>query len=171
MNREEKQSCVAELKSKIMDHEFIVITKNHGLTVTDITDLRRKVFALGDSGYQVAKNTLLKLAAEGTHAADLVSHFMGPTAIAFGQDAVSLAKVLVEFTESNEKITLLAGLFNGRLLSDKEIQNLSKMPSLPELLAQVVAHIQGLGAEIRRLILAPATEIHRILTLLSEERS
>jgi large subunit ribosomal protein L10 len=168
MNKQEKHQCVEELRQSIAGHAFVAIARNHGLNVADVTDLRRKVFDLGDSGYRVAKNTLLRLAVQGTVAEGLLEHFIGPTVLAYSQDPVGMAKVLTEFSSSNEKIVLMAGLFSGKLLSDKEIEALSKMPSLLELLAQVVSFIQGLGVEIRRLLLAPATELHRLIQLISE---
>ena len=159
MNRAEKHELVKTLKQSLGAMEFIAVVKNHGLTVSDATSLRRKVNELGDSGYKVAKNTLMRLAVQGTNMEPLLDTFSGPTAIAYSNSYVELAKVLVEFTKTNERITLLAGLLNGKLLSDKELVNLSKMPTLTELRAQIVSFLR-----------APAMELHRILKVISEQQ-
>lgn len=168
LSKQQKQDLVGQLKQDLLNSEFMAVTKNHGLTVSQATGLRKQVSALDDCNYRVVKNTLLELAVHGSSAEGLRDFFVGPTAIAYGQDPVGLAKTLVQFVKNHEKLTVIAGFMNGRILSDKEIEALSKLPSLPELLAQIVSFINGAAVELRRLMLAPAMEIHRLLTAIAE---
>jgi large subunit ribosomal protein L10 len=168
LNKQQKTDLVGQLKQDLLGSEFVVITKNHGLTVSQVTGLRKQVDALDGCSYRVAKNTLLELTVQGSPAECLKDFFVGPTAVAYGMDPVGLAKLLVQFVKDHEKLTVIAGFMGGRILSDKEIIALSKLPSLPELLAQIVSFINAAAVELRRLMLAPAMEIHRLLTAIAE---
>jgi len=168
MFKSEKETLVASLRETLSKTEFIAVTKNSGITVSDATQLRAKIRDLGDAGYKIAKNTLMKLAVQGTNFEPLVDTFVGPTGVAYSADPVSLAKVLVEFTKSNEKLTILAGLLNGRLLSDREIKDLSNMPSLPELMAQIVGFINGAASALKKQIEAPAMALHGVIDQISK---
>jgi large subunit ribosomal protein L10 len=168
LNKQQKNDLVGQLKQDLLGSEFVAVTKNHGLTVSQVTSLRQQVGALDRCSYRVAKNTLLELTVQGSPAECLKDFFVGPTAVAYGMDPVGLAKLLTQFVKDNEKLTVIAGFMSGRILSDKEILALSKLPSLPELLAQIVSFINGAAVELRRLMLAPSMEIHRLLTAIAE---
>jgi len=170
LSRQQKEDVVGQLKDDLLNSEFVAITKNHGLTVTEVNELRSQVFKLEGCNYRVAKNTLLELAFKGSKAEGLVEFLTGPTTVSYGDDAVSLAKLLVGFVKDHEKLVVAAGFMSGRILSDKEVVELSKMPSLQELLAQIVSFIQGSASELNRLLNAPAQELHRILTAMSEQQ-
>lgn len=168
LNKQQKNDLVGQLKQDLLESEFIAVTKNHGLTVSQVTNLRKQVTALDGCQYRVAKNTLLDLTVQGSAAEGLKDFFVGPTAVAYGMDPVGLAKLLVQFVKDHEKLVVVAGFMSGRILSDQEIIALSKLPSLPELLAQIVSFINGAAVELRRLMLAPAMELHRVLTVIAE---
>ena len=85
MNRSEKAEAIAELNQTFKDANLMVVTRQSGLTVQEVTDLRRKVRAAGAS-YKVAKNRLMLRALEGTSFKALGAHFKGPTAIAYSKD-------------------------------------------------------------------------------------
>lgn len=169
MKKEQKKSLVQSLKDTFQQSEFVAITKNYGLKVEEVTHLRQKIKELGNSGYKVAKNTLLRIAVKDTDFDQLLDSFVGPTGVAYSADPVSLSKILAEFAKSNEKLALFAGLLNGKLLSDKDIESLSKMPSLSELLAQIVGFLQAVSSELVQKISAPAVELHRIFELISKQ--
>jgi len=169
LTKQQKTALVDQLKEDLLQSEFIAITKNHGLTVAQSTEFRKQLSSLDQCHYRIVKNTLLELAVQGSEAEQLMNHFVGPTAVAYGADPVGLAKLLMQFVKDHEKMTVIAGFMSGRILSDKEIEALSKLPSLPELLAQIVSFIQGAGVELHRVMLAPAMEMHRLLTAISEQ--
>ena len=93
MNRSEKAEAIVELNQIFKDASLMVVTRQSGLTVQEVTDLRRKVRAAGAS-YKVAKNRLTLRALEGTPFKALGSLFKGPTAIAYSKDPVAAAKVI-----------------------------------------------------------------------------
>ena len=93
VNRSEKAEAIAELNQTFKGANLVVITRQSGLTVQEVTDLRRKVRAAGAS-YKVAKNRLMLRALEGTAFKALGAHFTGPTAIAYSKDPVAAAKVI-----------------------------------------------------------------------------
>ena len=90
MNRSEKAEAIAELNQIFKDASLMVVTRQSGLTVQEVTDLRRQVRAAGAS-YKVAKNRLTLRALEGTAFKALGPMFTGPTAIAFGTDEAATA--------------------------------------------------------------------------------
>ena len=90
MNRSEKAEAIAELNQIFKDASLMVVTRQSGLTVQEVTDLRRKVRAAGAS-YKVAKNRLMLRALEGTPFTALGPMFKGPTAIAYSKDPVAAA--------------------------------------------------------------------------------
>ena len=93
MNRSEKAEAIVELNQIFKDANLMVITRQSGLTVQEVTDLRRKIRAAGAS-YKVTKNRLTLRALEGTPFTALGPMFTGPTAIAYSKDPVAAAKVV-----------------------------------------------------------------------------
>lgn len=115
MNRSEKAEAIVELNQIFKDANLMVVTRQTGLTVQEVTDLRRKVRAAGAS-YKVAKNRLTLRALEGTPFTALGSLFKGPTAIAYSKDPVAAAKVIAAFAKDNEKLTIVGGALGENTL-------------------------------------------------------
>jgi large subunit ribosomal protein L10 len=103
VDRTEKREFVAELNQALAATSMVVVTRNAGLTVAEVTDLRRKMRASG-STFRVAKNRLTNLALAGTPFGGLEPMLKGPTALAWSKDPVAVAKAAVEFAKTNEKI-------------------------------------------------------------------
>jgi len=99
VNRSEKAEAIVELNQIFKDANLMVITRQTGLTVQEVTDLRRKVRAAGAS-YKVARNRLTLRALEGTRFTALGSLVQGPTAIAYSSDPVAAAKVIAAFART-----------------------------------------------------------------------
>src|SRR5690349_8973086 len=93
----------------------MVVTRQSGLTVQEVTDLRRKVRAAGAS-YKVTKNRLTLRALEGTAFKALGPMFTGPTAIAYSKDPVAAAKVIAAFAKDNEKLSIVGGALGENTL-------------------------------------------------------
>ena len=108
MDRSGKQKLVSEIQETLKDAELVVITQQSGLTVAEVSDLRRKMRAAG-AGYKVAKNRLAMLALKGTKYEGLEKLLKGPTAIAFSSDPIAAAKVAVTFAKGNEKLKIVGG--------------------------------------------------------------
>ena len=106
MDRSGKELLVTALQNALSDANLVVITKQAGLTVTEVSDLRRKMRSAG-AGYKVAKNRLAQRALKGTKYEGLESLFKGPTAIAYSTDPIAAAKVAVAYANSNQKLTIV----------------------------------------------------------------
>ena len=162
MERAEKSATVATLNRMFKDIGTVVVAHYAGLTVADMTSLRGRMRAAG-GGVKVAKNSLVKLALEGTDVAHIADLFTGPTVIAFSKDPVAAAKVSVDFAKSNEKLIILGGAFGRTSLNPDGVKALAAMPSLDELRARLVGMIQTPATRIATIVAAPAAQIARVV--------
>jgi large subunit ribosomal protein L10 len=103
MDRTQKKLAVEEVSSILGDIETVIVSHNKGLTVAQITDLRRRVRKSGAS-MKVVKNRLVKIALKGTKFEALTPLFKGPTSVTYSKDPVAAAKAIVEFSKTNEKL-------------------------------------------------------------------
>ena len=132
MDRQEKREFVTELGQALSETSMIVVTRNTGLSVAEVTELRRRMRASG-STFKVAKNRLTNLALDGTPFDGIKPMLKGPTALAWSKDPVAVAKAAVEFARTNEKFVLIGGALGSRTLDADGIKALSEMPSLETL--------------------------------------
>jgi len=162
VSRAKKQETIENLKGALSDAQLVVLLHNHGLTVAEVSDLRRKVRAAG-AGYKVAKNTLTKLVIKDTQFASLDGLLTGPIAIAYSKDAVAAAKVISEYANTNDKIKIVGGVLDGQALSLAAIKNLATLPSLDELRAKIVGLLQAPATKIAGILQAPAGQLARVI--------
>jgi large subunit ribosomal protein L10 len=161
LDRKEKREFVASLAAVFAETSMVVVTRNDGLTVADVTDLRRKVRAAGAT-YKVAKNRLATLALDGTQFDGIAPLLKGPTALAWSADPVAVAKVIVEFAKTNEKLVLLGGALGTQTLDANGVKALAELPSLDELRAQLVGLISTPATRIAGVLQAPAGQLARV---------
>jgi large subunit ribosomal protein L10 len=161
VNRSEKAEAIAELNRTFKDANLVVITRQSGLTVQEVTDLRRKIRSAGAS-YQVAKNRLTLGALEGTNFSALGPLFKGPTAIAYSKDPVAAAKVVAAFAKTNEKLTIVGGALGENVLGVEGVQALAVLPSLDELRGKIIGLIQAPATKIAGVLAAPAGQLARV---------
>ena len=163
MNRSEKAEAIAELNQIFKDANLMVVTRQSGLTVQEVTDLRRRIRAAGAS-YKVAKNRLTRLALEGTAFKDIGPMFVGPTAIAHSKDPVAAAKVAVTYAKGNDKLSIVGGALNGQVLDVKGVQTLAALPSIDELRAKLIGLVQAPATKIAGVLQAPAGQLARVFS-------
>jgi large subunit ribosomal protein L10 len=163
VDRKEKSELVAALHEKLVEAGLVVVTHNNGLTVAEITNLRRKIRAAG-AGFKVTKNRLTRLALADTKFESLSNLFTGPTAIAHSVDPVAAAKVVVDFAKGNEKLVILGGSLNGIELDVDGVKTLAALPSLNELRAKLLGMIQTPATRIAGILQAPGGQIARVLS-------
>jgi large subunit ribosomal protein L10 len=161
VNRTEKAEAVASLHQMLSSAALVVVTRQSGLTVSEVTDLRRKMRDAG-VGYKVAKNRLTRLALEGTPFAKLGPMFVGPTAIAYSKDPVAAAKIAVEYAKDNEKLTIAGGSLGEQMLDVEGVRALASLPSLDELRAKLLAMINTPATRIAGVVQAPAGQLARV---------
>ncbi|PJC68290.1 MAG: 50S ribosomal protein L10, partial [Zetaproteobacteria bacterium CG_4_8_14_3_um_filter_59_5] len=128
MNRQDKQNVVDELHTAWLEANTGVVTHYRGLTVAQMGSLRRDLRNAKVS-MQVVKNTLARRAAEGTGFTAASEFFSGPTAIAYGNDPVGLAKALSDFAKKNDALKILGGVLDGKRLTEAEVTALASLPS------------------------------------------
>ena len=163
MNRSEKTEAIVELNQIFKDASLMVVTRQSGLTVQEVTDLRRKIRAAGAS-YKVAKNRLTLRALEGTPFKALESLFKGPTAIAYSKDPVAAAKVVSAFAKSNEKLSIVGGALGENTLDVAGVQALASLPSLDALRATIIGLLQAPATKVAGVLAAPAGQVARVFS-------
>ncbi|NVN09959.1 MULTISPECIES: 50S ribosomal protein L10 [Nguyenibacter] len=161
MDRTEKREFVASLAAVFAETSMVVVTRNDGLTVADATELRRRVRAAGAT-YKVAKNRLANLALAGTRFEGISPLLKGPTALSWSVDPVAVAKVLVEFAKTNEKLVLLGGALGTQTLNVDGVKALAELPSLDTLRAQLVGLISTPATRIAGVLQAPGGQLARV---------
>jgi large subunit ribosomal protein L10 len=162
VDRTEKRELVASLASVFAATSMVVVTQNQGLTVAEVSDLRRKMRAAGVE-FKVAKNRLAILALEGTRFGGISPMLKGPTALAWSTDPVAAAKTATEFAKTNEKFVVIGGALGTQTLNADGIKALSELPSLDALRGRLLGMIQTPGTRIAGLLAAPGAQIARVL--------
>jgi len=160
--RSEKQDFVAELEEVYKQSESVIITHYHGLTVKQITSLR-KILRANDAKFRIVKNTLSKIAANKADVSGIAKLLSGPTAIAYSKDPLAAAKSVVTFAKTNERLKIIGGIVNNQVLSAKEIHLLAELPSLDELRGKIIGLVQAPATKIVGVLQAPASQLARVL--------
>ena len=139
---DEKKAVVAEVSGKLTDAQAAMLAEYRGLSVAQMTVLRRKAY---DSQVylRVVKNTLARRAVEGTSFECLKDQMVGPLAFAVSTDPVAVAKILSEFAKDNEALKIKAGAMGGKLMSIEQIKALATLPGREQLLAMLLGTMQA----------------------------
>lgn len=161
MDRTEKREFVASLASVFAETSMVVVTQNKGLTVAEVSDLRRKMRD-GGSTFKVAKNRLAALALDGTPFDGIKPMLKGPTALAWSRDPVAVAKTAVDFAKTNEKLVLIGGALGTQTLDAAGVRALADLPSLDTLRAKLVGMLQTPATRIAGVLAAPAGQLARV---------
>ena len=161
MDRAQKREFVDQLAAVFSETSMVVVSRNDGLTVADVTALRVKMREAG-AQYKVAKNRLAHLALEGTRFDGLKPMLKGPTALAWSQDPVAVAKVAVEFAKTNEKFVLVGGALGTQMLDASGVKALAELPSLDQLRAKLLGLIQAPATKVAGVLQAPAGQLARV---------
>ena len=170
MDRSQKQDLVTSLKATLDQAGLIVVTHYSGLTVAELTDLRAKMRKAG-AGYKVTKNRLARLALEGTRFKELSPLFKGPTGIAYSKDPVAAAKVAVAYAKDNDKLAILGGSLDEKVLDANGIKTLATLPSLDELRGKIIGLIQAPATKIAGVLAAPAGQLARVVSAYSKKEA
>lgn len=163
MDRSSKESLVTSLQGAIKEAQILVVTRQSGLNVSEVGELRQKMRESGAT-YKVTKNTLSRLAVKGTQHEGVTEHLSGPTALAFSVDPVAAAKAVVDFANANDKMTVVGGCLNGKVLSKSEVESLAKLPSLDELRGKIVGVISAPAQRLATVTQAPASQLARVFS-------
>ena len=162
MDRSQKAELVGSLQRTFGDMSIVVVAHNTGLTVAQMTDLRRKMRAAGAS-FKVTKNRLTRLGLAGSRFEAISDLFTGPTTIGYSVDPVAAAKVIVEFSKTNDKLVVLGGALGEQVLDVEGVKALATLPSLDELRGKLVGMIQTPATRIAGILQQPGGQIARVL--------
>jgi len=144
MHLEEKKKAVDELAEKVERANVIISTNYGGLTVAEMTDLRRKLRAQ-QIEFRVIKNTLARFAAAKAGKQEMDKIVVGPTAVALGYGDISIpAKVLLDYIRTTKsQLKISGGLIENRVLSTAEITTLATMPPKEVMVAKLLGNLKG----------------------------
>jgi len=163
--KETKEQIVSNLKEKLEKSAIAAITDYKGFTVSEITDLRKRLRE-NKADFKIAKNTLTKIAIKDTNLAELESLLEGPSGLLVGYgDPSTCAKTLVEFIKEIEKGEVRGAIFEGRLLTKDQFKAFASLPSREVLLGQIA----GLLVANTREIAGIFESLIRDIALLTEE--
>ena len=162
---------VKELTETLSKAKAIYFTKFHGLNVAEATKLRSEFFK-ADVDFRVAKNTLLKLAAEKNEISGLDEILKGSTAIAVSYDEpVAPAKVIKAFTKDNDLPSVKGILFEGEFLPGKEFKRLADLPSKDESFAILMSMLKSPLQKLASTLNASMTNVVVALNNLKDKKS
>jgi len=168
VDRAQKQALTDSLQQDLSDTVCLVVTHQTGLTVAEVTQLRRQMRGAG-ARYRVTKNRLMRRALDGTPFAALAPLFTGPTAIAFSRDPVAAARAAVEYANRNAKLTIVGGGLSGQLLDEAGVKALATLPSLDELRSKIIGLINAPATKLATLLQTPAGQLARVLAAHAEQ--
>ena len=166
-----KSEKIDAIKAKIEKAQVAVITEYQGLTVEDITKLRREIQKTGGD-YMVTKNTLAKIAVKGTEYEALAEKMTGPIALAFGfEDPVSAAKAVVKFIKESKKGAIVGAVLEGKLMTEAETRALADLPSKEELFAKMLGSINSPASGIVGSINAVMSQLTRAMAAVRDQKA
>lgn len=171
LNREEKQQAISGLKEKFEAAKGLVITDYKGLTVAEMNELRDTLRSASIE-YRVVKNTLARIASADTPVAAARDSFTGPVGVAIGyDDAVAVAKAVLEFAKKNDKLKVTSGVIEGELCAADKLQSIAKLPSREVLLSMIAGSLQAPASKMARLLSATVTQMGYAMNALREKRA
>ncbi|MDP3673943.1 MAG: 50S ribosomal protein L10 [Novosphingobium sp.] len=168
MDRSQKADAVAALNATFNEVGVVVITRNLGMTVAQSTALRTKMRDAGAS-FKVSKNSLARLAIEGTSYSAIGDMFTGPVALATSVDPVAAAKVAVDFAKTNDKLEIVGGAMGTQILNPEGIKALASLPSLDALRSRLIGLVQAPATKIAQVVVAPASKLARVFNAYAEK--
>ncbi|MGM9834583.1 MAG: 50S ribosomal protein L10 [Bacilli bacterium] len=130
-----KKAIVAEIQDYVKNSESVIIFTYQGMTVADLSDLRRKLRDV-ESEIKIYKNTLVRRALDDLNI-DLSEFLEGPNAILFGKDLLEPIKILSEFAKTNDKMDIRVGIISGKPADIEEIKSYASIPSRDGLLTML----------------------------------
>jgi large subunit ribosomal protein L10 len=165
MPTQAKSEKIVELTDKLNRASVVILVQTQGLKVKDMNELRAKMRA-AKVEFQIAKNTLLRIASERNNMTNLDTKiFNGQTAVAIGyDDEIATAKVVNDYVQTSKIVVLKSGILGGRALTANQVEGLAKLPGgKNQVKAQVVGTIQSPAASLVGLFNAPLRDLCYVL--------
>ena len=151
---ESKQAVVNEIVDKMKNTDSTVVCEYRGLTVAEVTELRRNLRA-EEVEFKVYKNSMVERACEEM-GYDLSSALTGPNAFAFSKDATAPARVLAKFAKKHKALVLKSGVVEGKVVNEDTIKELSLLPNRDGMLSMLLSCLQSPVSSFARVVKAVA---------------
>lgn len=171
-NKQQKKTLVLEVAKKIKASKALVFASFKGVSVKDVTTVRKELTQSG-SGWQVLKKTLLNIALKDAGISVDVRKLGGQIGVAFSHDEVTAAKVLAQFAKANKTVpfTIEGGALGVKELSIEEVKALAKLPSQDELRAQLVGTLQAPISSFVRVLSGNLSGLVQVLKAIEEKKA
>ena len=158
MKKEAKKIYIEQMKKNFSSNESVMIAQYQGLNVNELDELRKELREKGIL-FKITKNRITRSAIKDTPVHELEKYFTGPTAAAISSDPISTAKILTKFSKSNDKLKIIAGFMDGKVLDEKEVSVIATLPSLEEARAKIVGILATPAQKLVSILLAPGSKI------------
>lgn len=170
MPTEAKQATVAQLKEELSKAKATIVADYRGLTVHDISAVRRSLRGEGIT-YRVVKNRLARIAAQEAGTGELSELLTGPSAIAMGSgDEVALARAFLDAIRPFRTVAVRGAVLNGKRVDADAVTRLATLPSREVLLAQLAGGMASPMSSLASLFSAPLRNLGYALTQLAEQK-
>ena len=154
---ENKKNVVTEISDKFKNSGSTVIAEYRGLSVAEVTELRRKLRE-ENVEMKVYKNTLASLAADAAGLSDLKDVLTGPNALVFGPDETAASRVLAQFAKKHKALVLKGGIVEGKVVDLDTIKELSALPNREGMLSMLLSVLQAPVSQFARAVNAVAEQ-------------
>ena len=169
MNKEQKKNYISEMASQFENSKAVMVTHYQGLTMPQLDELRAKMREKGII-FKITKNRITKLALEKTKCKDLSNLFSGPTAVAFGEDAIMSARILSKFAKDNQNLKLIGGIMDNEVLDQAGVEKVANLPTLDEARANIIGILNASASKIVSILLAHSEKMSSLTTEISETK-
>lgn len=139
---ESKKQVVSKISESFKGASTMVIVEYRGLTVADLSELRKSLKAVKAS-FNVYKNTLVQRASDELGYNELDQYLSGSNAYVFSEDVVDGPKVLAKFAKKNENLVIKAGLVEGKVVDAAGIKAVATMPNREGLISMFLSCLQA----------------------------
>jgi large subunit ribosomal protein L10 len=171
MPTKEKAEVIQGFSEILKGAQAVYVSRNMGLSVAEVTELRKQLRATG-AVHKVVKNTLAIKAAQAAGIGGLEAYLSGPTVITVSMtDIVAPAKVLTAYAKDHEKLQVAGGIVEGKAQTTADVKAIAELPSKEQLVAKLLGSLQGPATGMVRVVNGPATNLVRVLAAITDKKA